>query len=161
MSPLNQNRFFLLAIITERNSFFCLEIECLFNVELFFVISSKFWDWGINIWPMFWDRVFISSWNSGTWSLQKSWGRTPLHEFIVRYANSPGSQTSYEFTVLLSWPILASRSSSPWLNPQLTSDIRYIKGHENVVADALSRIELNSLPLIPVLDFKLLSQFFR
>ena len=40
---------------------------------------------------------------------------------------------------------------------QFTSDIRHIQGHENVVADALSCIELNALPLTPVLDFKPLS----
>ena len=39
---------------------------------------------------------------------------------------------------------LSSRSGnrSP---PQFTTDIRYVKGHENVVADALSRLELDTL----------------
>ncbi|XP_065067489.1 uncharacterized protein LOC135693039 [Rhopilema esculentum] len=40
---------------------------------------------------------------------------------------------------------------------QFTSDIRHVKGHQNVVADALSRIELNSLLNIPTLDFVTLS----
>eukprot|EP00795_Rhopilema_esculentum_P017889 gene17889-biopygen2080 len=40
---------------------------------------------------------------------------------------------------------------------QFTSDIRYVKGHQNVVADALPRIELNSLLNIPSLDFVTLS----
>ena len=40
---------------------------------------------------------------------------------------------------------------------QFTSDIRHIKGHRNVVVDALSRIELNSLLNIPTLDFVTLS----
>eukprot|EP00795_Rhopilema_esculentum_P007425 gene7425-biopygen8703 len=40
---------------------------------------------------------------------------------------------------------------------QFTSDIRHVKGHQNVVADALSCIELNSLLNIPSLDFVTLS----
>ena len=52
---------------------------------------------------------------------------------------------------------------SPWeirhldFISQYTFDIRHVKGHQNVVADALSRIELNSLLNIPTLDFVTLS----
>ena len=41
---------------------------------------------------------------------------------------------------------------------QFNSDIRHISGHNNVVADALSRMDINSLVNSPSLDFSLLSQ---
>ena len=40
----------------------------------------------------------------------------------------------------------------------ITSDIRHIKGKDNPVADALSRLEINAVYTLPPIDFTLLAE---